>query len=196
MSEDHALVGINILPLTAERWPDLESLFGARGCGGCWCMFWRLSRAKFSFGQGEANRFALYQIVNSGEVPGLLAYATGKPVGWVSIAPRSVFSTLSRSRILKPVDEQSVWSVVCFFVARPFRMKGLTVELLKGAVRYAAEHGAKIIEGYPVDIRAGEYPDAFAYHGIASAFCQAGFKEVLRRSEKRPIMRYFIEAQP
>ena len=196
MSEECTLVGLEIHPLTPDRWQDLETLFGRRGaCAGCWCMYWRLNRAKFSDMAGEGNRRAFQQIVDSGEVPGLVAYTEGKPVGWISVEPRQVFPVLSRSRILKPVDEQPVWSIVCFFVARPYRRKGLTVHLLGEAVRYAAEHGAKIVEGYPVDTQTGQYPDTFAYIGTASAFRQAGFKEILRRSEKRPIMRYFIEPQ-
>jgi GNAT superfamily N-acetyltransferase len=196
MSEEHTLVGLEIHPLTPERWQDLESLFGPRGaCAGCWCMYWRLTHAEFSNMAGEGNRSALHQIVDSREVPGLLAYAEGKPVGWISVEPRQAFPVLGRSRILKPVDEQSVWSIVCFFVAKPYRRKGLTVNLLSEAVRYAAEHGAKIVEGYPIDPQTGQYPDAFAYIGTVSTFRQAEFKEVLRRSEKRPIMRYFIEPQ-
>ena len=102
------------------------------------------------------------------------------------------FSTLERSRILKPVDDQPVWSVVCFFVKRPSRRQGLTVQLLKAAVEYAKSNGAKIVEGYPVEPREGASPDVFVWTGLASAFKQAGFVEVLRRSETRPIMRYFI----
>ena len=72
------------------------------------------------------------------------------------------------------------------------RKKGVTVELLKSAIGYAKKKGAKIVEGYPVEPKKGKMPDVFAYTGLASAFRQAGFKEVLRRSETRPIMRYFI----
>ncbi|MDR3574596.1 MAG: GNAT family N-acetyltransferase [Anaerolineaceae bacterium] len=196
MSEEQTRIGLEIHPLTAERWADLESLFGPRGaCAGCWCMYWRLGHAEFSSMSGEGNRFALRQIVETGEVPGLLAYAGGKAVGWVAVEPRAEFPRLGRSRILKPVDEQPVWSIVCFFVAKTSRKQGLSVHLLTEAVRFAAEQGAKIVEGYPVDPRDGDYPDAFAYIGTVSAFRQAGFKEVLRRSEKRPIMRYLIESQ-
>ena len=176
--------------VTPDRWDDLEDLFGPRGaCGGCWCMYWRLPRSDFEQMKGEANRLAIKSIIEAGEEPGILAYAGGKPVGWVCVAPRDVFSTLARSRILKPVDEQPVWSVVCFFVAKSYRRKGITVALLNAAVAYASHHGAKIVEGYPVEPRADKSPDAFMYHGLASAFIKAGFTEVLRRSETRPIMR-------
>lgn len=178
-------------PLTPESWADFEKLFGPRGaCGGCWCMYWRQSRLQYEDQHGELNRRNIKALVDSGTIPGILAYEEGQPVGWCSIAPREEFPTLGRSRILKPVDDQPVWSVVCFFVARAQRRKGLTVQLLKAAIDYARSKGAKIIEGYPVEPKQGKSPDVFVYTGLSSAFKQAGFREVLRRSETRPIMRY------
>jgi len=180
-------------PLTPERWTDLEKLFGERGaCGGCWCMWWRLKRSDFMRQRGEANRKALKEIVDSGEVPGILAYVDGEAVGWCAVAPREAYQALERSRVLKRVDDKPVWSVVCFFVAKPFRGKGLTVKLLKAAIAYVCKHGGKIIEGYPIEPKKGRMPDPFAYTGLVSSFLKAGFVEVLRRSESRPIMRYIV----
>ncbi len=180
-------------PLTPENWSDFEKLFGPRGaCGGCWCMYWRLTRSQYEDQHGIYNRRSLKALVESGSIPGILAYEDGEPVGWCSIAPRDEFPTLSRSRILKPVDDQPVWSVVCFFVARKQRRRGLTVQLLKAAIEYTRSKGAKVIEGYPVEPKTGKSPDVFVYTGISSAFKQAGFVEVLRRSETRPIMRFFL----
>jgi GNAT superfamily N-acetyltransferase len=181
-------------PLTAERWADFEELFGPRGaCAGCWCMYWRLKRAEFNTGKGEGNRRAMLRLVRSGEVPGLLAYDGKKPVGWCSVAPREQFSALGRSKILRPVDEQAVWSVVCFYIAKPYRRRGVTVLLLGAAADYARSQGAGILEGYPVEPREGKTPDVFAYTGLASAFRGAGFEEVARRSATRPIMRQMLE---
>jgi GNAT superfamily N-acetyltransferase len=184
---------ITFHPLTPERWSDFEKLFGPRGaCGGCWCMYWRLSRTQYEDQHGDLNRRSIKALVDSGNIPGILAYADDQPVGWCSIAPREEFTTLARSRILKPVDDQPVWSVVCFFIARNQRRKGLTVQLLKAAIEHAKANGARIIEGYPVDPKDGKSPDVFVYTGLASAFKKAGFTEVLRRSETRPIMRYKV----
>lgn len=180
-------------PLTKEHWSDLERLFGQRGaCGGCWCMWWRLTHSEFMKQRGEGNRKALKKIVESGQVPGILAYIKDQPVGWCAIAPRETFSKLSRSRILKPVDEKPVWSLVCFFIDKMFRRKGISVRLLKAAVKYAEEQGGSIVEGYPVEPKKGRTPDPFAYTGLVSAFLKAGFVEVERRSETRPIMRHVI----
>jgi len=181
--------------LTPERWFDLEKLFGQHGaCGGCWCMWWRLPHSEFMCNRGEKNKEALKNIVDSGEIPGILAYLKSQPVGWCAIAPRETFPKLERSRILKRVDDKPVWSVVCFFIAKAFRGKGVSVKLLKAAVDYATEKGAKIVEGYPVEPKKGRTPDGFAYTGLASAFRKVGFVEVTRRSETRPIMRYVIRA--
>jgi GNAT superfamily N-acetyltransferase len=187
-------LNLKFYPVTAKLWKDLEKLFGERGaCGGCWCMWWRLSRSEFNKQKGQGNKRALKKIIDSGEIPGILAYDNSGPIGWCSVAPREKFSTLERSRILQRVDEKPVWSVVCFFIAKPFRRKGVTIALLKAAIEHAKKNGAKVVEGYPVDPKKGETPDVFANTGLASAFRQAGFVEVLRRSETRPIMRYFIE---
>ncbi len=185
---------IRYKPLTPSRWDDLVALFGERGaCGGCWCMWMRLPRAKFEAQKGSGNRRAMRRIVAAGRVPGILAYLDGQPVGWCSVGPREDYSALARSRILKPVDDTPVWSIVCFFVAREARRTGVTVGLLAEAVRHVKRKGGRVVEGYPVEPKSGSTPDTFAWHGLASAFNRAGFTECLRRSATRPIMRYVIK---
>ena len=180
-------------PLTPQRWPDFESLFGERGaCGGCWCMWWRLTSREFEAQKGEANRKAMKRIVEARHVPGILAYHKKQPVGWCAVAPRDEFPRLERSRILRPVDDKPVWSVVCLFVEKGYRNRGVATRLLRAAVDHVRRKGGKIVEGYAVEPRRGRLPDAFAYHGPAESYRQAGFKEVARRSETRPIMRYTI----
>jgi GNAT superfamily N-acetyltransferase len=149
-----------------------------------------MKRAKFRQSKGEKNKRAFKKIVASGEVPGIIAYFNGEPVGWCALAPREIYPLLENSRVLARVDAEPVWSVVCFFVAKPFRGRGITSQLLKAAVGYAQKQGARIIEGYPVEPRKGRMPDPFVYTGLVSGFRSAGFVEVLRRSETRPIMRY------
>jgi GNAT superfamily N-acetyltransferase len=184
---------LKFYPLTPERWKDLERLFGDRGaCGGCWCMWWRLKRSQFDKQKGEGNRRAFRKIVRSGEVPGILAYADGESVGWCSVAPREAFPVLDRSRILKRVDEKPVWSIVCFFVTKTMRNKGVSRQLIKAAVGYAKRQGGKIAEGYPVELKKGKMPDAFVWTGLTPAFQKNRFTEVLRRSETRPIMRKML----
>ena len=180
-------------PLTPERWGDLERLFGEKGAyGGCWCMWWRLTGPQYKECRGQANKDAFKAVVDAGEVPGILAYSGDEPVAWCAIAPREAHLRLREERIniLKKVDDQPVWSVTCFFIAKPFRGQGVMLQLLLAALEYAQEHGARIVEGYPVDSqRRVTRDDAFAI-GPASLFRKAGFVEVARRHEARPIMRY------
>jgi len=180
-------------PVTTARWADLEELFGERGaCGGCWCMFWRVPRKQFEAQKGEGNKRALKKIVTAGKKPGLIAYAGKEPIAWCAVAPREIYPGLETSRILKPVDDKPVWSISCLFVKRPYRRQGVSAKILRAAVDYAVSQGATIVEGYPVEPSMEKVPDPFLWHGIPSAFAAAGFKEVLRRSEARPIMRFQI----
>jgi GNAT superfamily N-acetyltransferase len=180
-------------PLTAERWPDLVALFGERGaCGGCWCMWWRLQRAVFTEQKGAGNKRALKKLADKGTVLGLIAYLKDQPIGWCAVAPREDYIRLEKSRILQPVDDLPVWSVTCFFVAKPFRGRGMVRQLLTAAISYVKKQGGRIVEGYPVEPKKGRMPDPFIYTGPASAYLKAGFKEVVRRSDTRPIMRYVI----
>jgi GNAT superfamily N-acetyltransferase len=187
-----------ILPLTRQRWPDLETLFGERGAvGGCWCMYWRLQHAEYEQLKGAGNRALLHELAQADPAPGLLAYRQGNAVGWCSLGPRQDFSRLSRSRILAPVDEQPVWSVVCFYIHRQHRRQGLSLRLLDAAVNFARAHGAAILEGYPVEPESGQTPAVFAYTGLARTFRQLGFQEVARRSATRPVMRLqLLESEP
>ncbi|MCI0453415.1 MAG: GNAT family N-acetyltransferase [Candidatus Dadabacteria bacterium] len=181
-------------PLTKENWGDFVTLFGEKGAsGGCWCMWWRLKRSEFEKNKGKRNKEAMQSIVSSGEIPGLLAYADGKPVGWCSVAPREKFSSLERSRVLKRIDDKPVWSIVCFFIDKRYRNKGVSVKLLSACIKYVKEKGGKVLEGYPVEPKKGRMPDVFAWTGFSNAFKDAGFVECSRHSEPRPIMRYYID---
>ncbi len=184
---------LEFYPLTSERWTDLEELFTPRGgCCGCWCMWWRLSRSEFIKQHGEGNKNALKSIVDSGKVPGIIAYLKDQPIGWCAVSRREEYSRLERSRLLKRIDDKLVWSVVCFFIAKPFRHKGVMRRLLEASVDHVRSNDGTILEGYPIESRNDKIADASAYTGISSTFSKIGFREVLRRSESRPIMRYVI----
>ena len=184
---------VDIHPLSPDRWPDLAHLFGPRGAyGGCWCMYFRLPRGEWSAGCGDGNKAAFRRIVRRGDEPGLLAYAGEEPVGWCAVAPREEYGGLARSRIAKPVDERPVWSITCFYVAKAFRRRGVTVALLEGAASFVAGRGGSILEGYPAEPAGGAWPDAYAYHGTVAAFAKAGFREVARPSKTRAVMRRIV----
>ena len=139
---------------------------------------------------GKAKRIeALRDDVVNGRSTGVLAYAGGVPVGWCSIGPREGFRGLERYRKLARIDDAAVWSVTCFFVDRSYRRTGLTVELLKAAVRHAGENGARIVEGYPVDPAATSY----TYMGSPGTFTKAGFIDVTPPGRERRIFRIILD---
>ena len=182
-------------PLTENEWPDFVLLFEEHGPqNGCWCMYWRAKRADCQKQFGEGNKQAFKNIVENGKVPGILAYLDRHPVGWCSIAPREEFLVLDRSPTLKRIDDQPVWSIVCFFVAKAYRRRGLTSILIQAAIEYARERGAKIIEAYPLRTEITKCLPYERFMGIESTFERAGFKVITRRSDRRPVMRYHMDA--
>lgn len=117
-----------------------------------------------------------------------------EPVGWCAIAPRESLLALQNSRILKPIDDKQVWSISCFFVARAHRRSGICRPLVKAAIAYARSQGAKTVEAYPHDADANAI-DTFVWTGVLAIFRGLGFREVARRSVKRPIIRVDLETQ-
>ena len=185
---------LTVAPLTPDRWPDLEAIFNAKGCSvarGCWCMAYRVvAHANLPPGmtRAQANRAALKALVEAGNPPGLIGYRGKIPVGWVSIGPREEYAKLKRSPVMKAVDEQPVWSVICFVVPAEYRGQGVARALLKGAVAYARKQGATLVEAYPVD-KPARSKDDYMWFGAKSMYDNAGFKEVARRKPHRPIVR-------
>jgi GNAT superfamily N-acetyltransferase len=176
-------------PVTKERWPDLVGLFDRPIVRTCFCMFYRKTGA--DTGVGSQNRRAMKALVDGGTVPGLIGYENGVPVAWVSLGPREDYAKLRRSPVMKPVDDRPVWSIVCFFVDRDTRGRGLSEKMLRAAVDYARSCGARLLEAYPVDKEEPTHPDDM-FFGAKSMFDRAGFREVARRRPARPVMRRSI----
>jgi GNAT superfamily N-acetyltransferase len=188
---------IRIRPLTAATWPDLERLFGPNGaCGGCWCMTPRLSASEYARHKGAGNKRLFRARAACAPPPGVLAYCGDEAVGWCAIAPREEFGRLQRSRMLAPVDDTPVWSIVCLYLPRAWRRRGLSAKLIDGAVALARRHGARAVEAYPIDPRGRDVPDVFAWTGLLPPFLRAGFTEVARRSATRPILRRALRRTP
>ena len=180
---------LRFAPLTPERWADFAKLFGPRGASsGCWCMWWRLERKDYRAGQGATNKRRMRRLVDGGAKPGILAYAGREPAGWIALAPREDYPGLAKARTLKPIDDQPVWSVTCFFVARPFRGRGVTTQLLNAAATFAKKQGARLLEGYPNQAGAG-WPEPALWTGLVKPFRDAKFKVVAKPSRSRRIMR-------
>jgi ribosomal protein S18 acetylase RimI-like enzyme len=191
----HRADKLTVHPVTPDRWRDLEAVFAGKGCSvarGCWCMAYRRTGAPAVLPAGrsrsKANRADLKALVDAGRTPGLIAYRGDVPVGWVSLAPREEFERLKRSPVMKQVDDEPVWSIVCFVVPAEYRRQGVAHAMLQGAIAYARQRGATLIEAYPVD-KAERASDETMWFGAKSMYDRAGFREVARRKPARPIVR-------
>ena len=191
---------IDIHPLTKDRWPDLVELFerpGASIARGCWCMYYRRTGAPSppaGVPRSQWNKRDLKALVDRGVVPGLLGYDGGRPVGWISLGPRADYAKLARSPVMKPVDDKPVWSIVCFFVDARARHRGVADALLAGAVAWAREQGATLLEAYPWDQDEKKSDDSL-WFGPKPMFDRVGFVEVARRKPARPVMRKTLRAK-
>jgi len=187
-----------VRPLTDQTWTDLEELFGQRGGSivrGCWCIYYRkVGPVGIGKVQAPSNKKELHGLVGSGVVPGLVGYADGSPVGWISLGPREDYRRLERSRVMKAVDDTPVWSIVCTFVTTAHRGKGYQHKLLAGAIDYARDKGVRMLEAYPVDKPERSHDD-FMFFGSRTLYERAGFKEVVRRSPTRLVMRRGLRAR-
>jgi ribosomal protein S18 acetylase RimI-like enzyme len=188
-------VPLEIVPLTPDRLADLASLFEQGGDPKrCWCSYFHVRGRGWDDWDVAANRALLEARAHAERPPGLVAYRDGEAVGWVSVAPREDYARIVASRVLAPVDDRPVWSIVCFVVGRQARRSGIARALLDAAVDFAAERGATIVEAYPVDTAGARISSASAYRGTLAMFRRAGFEVVAeRRSSRnapvRPIVR-------
>jgi GNAT superfamily N-acetyltransferase len=194
---------LRIEPLTPDRLVDLAMLFEQGGDPKwCWCAYYRVRSFDFSKGGKNRHRSVLESAVADGTVegraPGLVAYDGDEAVGWISIGPRADYERLAHSRVLSPVDETPVWSIVCFVVGRRSRGRGVARALLAAGIDYAREQGATMLEAYPVEVAdGGRIPSANVYRGTLSMFEDAGFQVVARRQAPgsdttRPIVRLWL----
>ena len=181
-------------PLTPERFPDMEKVFGERGVARrCFCMYWRRPDQGHRDDRDNKDRFA--DLVSAGRTPGLVGYVAQNdvsedPVGWVQVGPRTEFPTLDRSRLLRRLDDVDVWSINCFVVRAGHRKRGVGAGLLAAAIDFAKTQGATVIEAYPVDGPRSSSVDYFT--GTLSMFDEHGFVELIRRNDTRPIVRLTV----
>lgn len=184
-------------PLTMDRWSDFEALFGPHGAyGGCWCMWWRSTRREFEQRGCEGNRQAMKAIVQSGQVPGIMAYYQGQPVGWCSVAPREQYGALERSPVLKRLDDTAVWSLICLFVTSGYREQKIAEALIQAALEYVRSQGGQVVEAYPTQPGEGPLPPVSSFMGVPAIFERAGFVECARPSKRKVIMRYYMDRRP
>ena len=189
---------LEVHPLTPERWPDFESLFGRSGAyAHCWCTWWRQPGADFDAGcrnGGAGNRDVLMRLTDEGRTPGLIGYRDGVPIGWVSVAPRAEFGRVLRSPNLKPEagepkpEANGTWAVVCFWIPRKHRGQGVATDLLAAAVERARSSGARRVEAYPIPTAGKRHDSSGLFTGTLGMFTAAGFSVVRERKASRPVV--------
>lgn len=185
---------IIVAPATADRFDDVESALSGGGDGrSCQCQWWMLTSAGYSASTLPERTDRLRREVASDVPPGLVAEIGGSAAGWVRVGPRTTHPRLARTRLYGPAspepwDDDSVWTISCFSVRREFRGRGVMAELLAGAVQFARDHGARVIEAYPVDTDATEADANELYRGVLGTFLDAGFAETARPRADRTIV--------
>ncbi|HKC29432.1 MAG TPA: GNAT family N-acetyltransferase [Jatrophihabitans sp.] len=182
---------LDVRDATADRWDDVSTVMGTRGDPArCWCQYFHLRGKAWQQATTESNRSALAAQLDDSVPPGVVAYADGVPVGWCAVAPRSSYARLAYSDVATAVsDEHGLWAVTCFVVRVGHRRQGVSRALLSGAVDLARQHGARLIEAYPVDVGVKKASSAELYHGALSLFLGAGFAEVARPLSHRALVR-------
>ena len=169
----------------AARWSDFERLFESRGGPRwCWCRMWRRDAEGRMPHDPVHMKEAMRRRVADGGRVGLLAYVDGEPAAWCSVAPRETFVHLHG--VEQPgEDPAAVWSLTCFYVRSAFRRRGLMERLIEEAVCHARQHGAEVIEAYPVPSDGPSY----RFCGFVPVFAAHGFSEVGRAGLRRHVMR-------
>lgn len=184
---------ITIRPATTERFADAEHALTGGGDGGsCWCQWFMLTGREFDDTSRDEKRERLRGDLATAPASALIAYVDDEPAGWVKVSPRPEQPRLARTRNVasspEPLDAPDVWAITCFVVRREHRKQGLNARLLDAAVRHAREHGARVVEGYPIDTDAKKTSTNELFHGALSTFLGAGFTEVARPGAARPIV--------
>lgn len=182
-------------PLTPDRWDDFATLFGPQGaCYGCWCTYFRVSARERQAMNADARRMFMHERVAEGPPPGLLGYRGEQAIAWVQVGPRVDLpqwnSPRTVSRPLAPQDatDPAVWAVSCFYMPRAERGKGMSHRMLSEAISFARDNAARVLEACPID-RTKQSKSIGLYVGSTRVFEAAGFTEVAKRKDGRPLMR-------
>lgn len=166
-------------PVTPERFEDFADVINPnRRATHCWCLSHRLGATDIA-ALCNSREEAMRALVGRGRPPGVVTYRDGRPVGWCHVSPRADIPRLAASRLIRPVDDVPVWSIICVLVRGGHRKQGVTRHLIEGAVAYAKEQGAPAVEAYPAD-PPGRMDTTMAFVGTRAMFERAGFEVVGR----------------
>ncbi len=189
MGAPPGLTSIEVVPATPRRWDDVVTIMGGNGDVGCWCQAPRGVAKGYGMAAPGSRSEALRSQLDDEPPAGMLAYVDGTVAGWCGFGPRPRLPRLERSRTIPKIDEQPVWSVLCFLVLPGFRRRGVAAALLDGVVDYARRSGAPGVEAYPIDPEGGRVDVSFGYVGVTPMFEKAGFVRIVEtsaHSDRRP----------
>jgi len=183
---------IAVHPVTTDRVADWLQFFDHDGFAGnpdwasCYCLephvpappqhperAWRETRAAMADRLRRCTTF------------GYLAYAGGRPAGWVNASLRSDYG-LFRDVVSHGPEPASVIGVSCFVIAPPYRRHGVASALLDRVIADASSRGATWIEAYPHN--EPEQSDASHFRGPRSMYDARGFTPIEVR-ERDTVMR-------
>ena len=185
---------LKLQPLTVDNWHLFEEVMGEKGgCGGCWCMYFKLSAKDFPNDKYEGHKGRMYDLVKAAKPTGLIATYNKRAVGWIAFAPRKDYIRIENSRAFKRIDDKPVWSITCFFIKKEFRKMGLSEQMVKGIVDYARKKKIKTLEAYPAIPYSDKVPPPFLWVGILSAFTKNGFEVVQQNGKSRTMVRLCVE---
>ena len=158
---------------------DLTDLFESRGGPHyCWCALWREQKGK-KLTDKASKKSCLLDAIQDGVQVGILAYEGEQPIAWCSVGLRETFRPLGGDQSLT-----DVWSIVCFFIKRSHRKKGLSRALLDHAIELAKEHEAKYMEAYAAAANTSSY----RFMGYVPMYEKAGFTFVQMAGKRRHVM--------
>ncbi len=175
---------IRVVPAGEVGWDAVESVFRTdASTRNCWCQFHVLeNREQRSTTRDSRRRLLREQIITLHPPRGLVALARDEAVGWCGVEPRPRLRHVLASRLVMrnspyEADDQNVWAVYCILVPSPSRRQGIATTLLSRAIDHARSHGARAIEGYPIDTskRDGQLPPGFST-GTLAMFEREGFQ--------------------
>ena len=168
-------------PVTPDRFEDFADVINPnRRASHCWCLSHRLRAQDIAAlgGTDEDARERAARALCAEELPpGVVTYRDGTPVGWCNIGPRQDIPRLAASKLIRPVDDVAVWSIICVVVRGGHRKQGVVGHLIRGAVEWARANGAPAVEAYPVD-PPGRMDLTMAFVGTKAMFDAAGFEVI------------------
>jgi len=191
---NHVRNNLKFQPLTSANWDQFEKLMGEKGgCGGCWCMYFRMQSKQFSNDKYEGHKKRMHDLVKAAKPTGLIGTYKNEAVGWIAFAPREDYKRIENSRAFKRPDDKPVWSITCFFIRKEFRKMRLSESMIKAVIDFAKKKKIKILEAYPAIPYSDKVPAPFLWVGILSSFIKNGFEVVQQNGKSRAMVRLSLE---